>query len=133
MTQAELTALGNGELTVSASVTNGVGNSGSAERDITIDASLPGLRVDTVAGDDVINSIEHNQNLIITGTSDGLTTGTALTVTVNGKTYAATVLADGTWTAAIPAADVGALAAATVTVTVSGQSSAGNPVSSIMM
>ncbi|KLG25302.1 type 1 secretion target domain-containng protein [Enterobacter kobei] len=129
VTQAELTALGNGELTVSASVTNGVGNSGSAERDITIDANLPGLRVDTVAGDDVINSIEHNQNLIITGTSDGLTAGTALTVTVNNKTYPATVLADGTWSAAIPAADVGALAAGTVTVTVAGQSTAGNPVS----
>ena len=129
VTQAELTALGNGELTVSASVTNGVGNSGSAERDITIDANLPGLRVDTVAGDDVINSIEHNQNLIITGTSDGLTAGTALTVTVNNKTYPATVLAGGTWSAAIPAADVGALAAGTVTVTVAGQNGAGNPVS----
>ncbi|MGC6097865.1 Ig-like domain-containing protein [Enterobacter quasiroggenkampii] len=124
-----LTALGNGDLTVSASVTNGVGNSGSAERDITIDANLPGLRVDTVAGDDVINSIEHGQNLIITGTSDGLAAGAALTVTVNGKTYPATVLADGTWRAALPAADVGALAAGTVTVTVAGQSSAGNPVS----
>ncbi|OEI77648.1 Ig-like domain-containing protein [Enterobacter sp. ku-bf2] len=124
-----LTALGNGDLTVSASVTNGVGNSGSAERDITIDANLPGLRVDTVAGDDVINSIEHGQNLIITGTSDGLEAGAALTVTVNGKTYPATVLADGTWRAAIPAADVGALNAGTVTVTVAGQSSAGNPVS----
>ena len=124
-----LAALGNGDLTVSASVTNGVGNSGSAERDITIDANLPGLRVDTVAGDDVINSIEHGQNLIITGTSDGLAAGAALTVTVNGKTYPATVLADGTWRAAIPAADVGALAAGTVTVTVAGQSSAGNPVS----
>ncbi|MEH3170864.1 Ig-like domain-containing protein [Enterobacter quasiroggenkampii] len=124
-----LTALGNGDLTVSASVTNGVGNSGSAERDITIDANLPGLRVDTVAGDDVINSIEHGQNLIVTGSSDGLTAGTTLTVTVNGKTYPATVLADGTWRAAIPAADVGALNAGTVTVTVAGQSSAGNPVS----
>ncbi|EPM3638648.1 Ig-like domain-containing protein [Enterobacter roggenkampii] len=124
-----LAALGNGDLTVSASVTNGVGNSGSAERDITIDANLPGLRVDTVAGDDVINSIEHGQNLIVTGSSDGLTAGTNLTVTVNGKTYPATVLADGTWRAAIPAADVGALAAGTVTVTVAGQSSAGNPVS----
>ena len=124
-----LTALGNGDLTVTASVTNGVGNSGSAERDITIDANLPGLRVDTVAGDDVINSIEHGQNLIVTGSSDGLTAGTTLTVTVNGKTYPATVLADGTWRAAIPAADVGALAAGTVTVTVAGQSSAGNPVS----
>lgn len=94
--ESVLTALGNGDLTVTASVTNGVGNSGSGERDITIDANLPGLRVDTVAGDDVINSIEHGQNLIITGSSDGLTAGTALTVTVNGKTYAATVLADGT-------------------------------------
>ncbi|HDW0970916.1 TPA: Ig-like domain-containing protein [Enterobacter hormaechei subsp. xiangfangensis] len=126
--ESVLTALGNGDLTVTASVTNGVGNSGSGERDITIDANLPGLRVDTVAGDDVINSIEHGQNLIITGSSDGLTAGTALTVTVNGKTYAATVLADGTWSAAIPSADVSALAAGTVTVNVEGQSSAGNPV-----
>ncbi|EPN6134609.1 Ig-like domain-containing protein [Enterobacter asburiae] len=127
--ESVLTALGNGDLTVSASVTNGVGNSGTGEREIVIDANLPGLRVDTVAGDDVINSIEHTQNLIITGTSDGLAAGAALTVTVNGKTYPATVLADGTWSAAIPAADVGALSAGTVTVTVSGQSSAGNPVS----
>ncbi|WP_448675236.1 Ig-like domain-containing protein [Enterobacter hormaechei] len=124
-----LTAIGNGDLTVTASVTNGHGNTGTSERDITIDASLPGLRVDTVAGDDVINSIEHGQNLIITGSSDGLASGSALTVTVNGKTYAATVLADGTWTAAIPAADVGALSAGTITVTVDGQSAAGNPVS----
>ncbi|KTJ31761.1 type 1 secretion target domain-containng protein [Enterobacter hormaechei subsp. xiangfangensis] len=126
--ESVLTALGNGDLTVTASVTNGVGNSGSGERDITIDANLPGLRVDTVTGDDVINSIEHGQNLIITGSSDGLTAGTALTVTVNGKTYAATVLADGTWSAAIPSADVSALAAGAVTVNVEGQSSAGNPV-----
>ncbi|WP_420485040.1 Ig-like domain-containing protein [Enterobacter asburiae] len=127
--ESVLTALGNGDLTVSASVTNGVGNSGTGEREIVIDANLPGLRVDTVAGDDVINSIEHGQNLIITGTSDGLAAGAALTVTVNGKTYPATVLADGTWSAAIPAADVGALSAGTVSVTVAGQSSAGNPVS----
>ena len=67
-----LTAIGNGDLTVSASVTNGNGNTGTGERDITIDANLPGLRVDTVAGDDVINSIEHAQNLIVSGTSTDL-------------------------------------------------------------
>ncbi|RWU92299.1 hypothetical protein EPU46_27800, partial [Escherichia coli] len=39
-------------LTVSASVTNQNGNTGSGTRDITIDANLPGLRVDTVAGDE---------------------------------------------------------------------------------
>ncbi|MGM8722650.1 Ig-like domain-containing protein [Enterobacter kobei] len=127
--ESVLTALGNGDLTVSATVTNGHGNTGAGEREIVIDANLPGLRVDTVAGDDVINSIEHGQNLIVTGSSDGLAVGTTLTVTLNGKTYAASVLADGTWSAAIPAADVGALAAGTVTVTVAGQSTAGNPVS----
>ncbi|MBF1982260.1 Ig-like domain-containing protein, partial [Enterobacter hormaechei] len=127
--ESVLTALGNGDLTVSATVTNGHGNTGTGERDITIDASLPGLRVNTVAGDDVINSIEHGQNLIVSGTSDGLAAGTTLTVTVNGKTYAASVLADGSWNAAIPAADVAAFAAGTVTVTVAGQSAAGNPVS----
>ncbi|MEQ0878482.1 Ig-like domain-containing protein, partial [Enterobacter vonholyi] len=116
--ESVLTALGNGELTVSATVTNGHGNTGTGEREVVIDASLPGLRIDTVAGDDVINSTEHTQNLIVTGSSDGLAAGAALTVTVNGKTYAASVLADGTWSAAIPAADVGALAAGTVTVTV---------------
>ncbi len=93
--ESVLTALGNGDLTVSATVTNGHGNTGTGERDVTIDASLPGLRVNTVAGDDVINSIEHGQNLIVSGTSDGLAAGTTLTVTVNGKTYAASVLADG--------------------------------------
>lgn len=36
---------------------------------------------------------------------------------------------DGTWTAAIPAADVSALNAGTIAVTVEGQSAAGNPVS----
>ncbi|MCP5656359.1 hypothetical protein NL311_28645, partial [Klebsiella pneumoniae] len=69
---------------MSATVTNGHGNTGTGERDVTIDASLPGLRVNTVAGDDVINSIEHGQNLIVSGTSDGLAAGTTLTVTVNG-------------------------------------------------
>ncbi|WP_124966014.1 Ig-like domain-containing protein, partial [Trabulsiella odontotermitis] len=124
-----LQGLGNGALTVTASVTNVHGNTGHGARDVTIDASLPGLRVDTVAGDDVINSIEHNQNLIITGTSDGLAAGAVLTLTINSKTYSATVLADGSWSAAVPSADVSAWPAGAVNIGVAGTSSAGNPVS----
>lgn len=122
---AHIQALGNGDLTVNASVTNGVGNTGSGSRDITIDANLPGLRVDTVAGDDVINSLEHSQALVITGSSSGLTAGTALTVVINNVTYAATVLADGTWNLGVPAADVSNWPAGTVDITVSGTNSAG--------
>ncbi|HDH3207785.1 TPA: Ig-like domain-containing protein [Escherichia coli] len=123
--EADIQALGNGDLTVNASVTNGVGNTGSGSRDITIDANLPGLRVDTVAGDDVINSIEHNQALVITGSSSGLTAGTALTVEINNVTYGATVLADGTWSLGVPAVDVSNWPAGTVNITVSGTNSAG--------
>ncbi|HAX9850416.1 TPA: Ig-like domain-containing protein [Escherichia coli] len=126
---ADIQAIGNGDLTVNASVTNGVGNTGSGSRDITIDANLPGLRVDTVAGDDVVNSIEHGQALVITGSSSGLAAGAALTVVINNVTYGATVLADGTWSLGVPAADVSNWPAGTVNITVSGSSSAGNPVS----
>ncbi len=83
---ADIQAIGNGDLIVNASVTNSVGNTGSGTRDITIDANLPGLRVDTVAGDDVLNRIEHSQALVITGSSTGLTAGTALTVVINNVT-----------------------------------------------
>ncbi|EPR3269877.1 Ig-like domain-containing protein, partial [Enterobacter hormaechei] len=123
-----LTALGNGSLSVTATVTNGHGNTGTGEREIAIDANLPGLRVNTVAGDDVVNTIEHAQNLVVSGSSDGLTAGTALTVTVNGKDYAATVLADGTWSAAIPSTDVSAWPEGTVKISVTGDSAAGNPI-----
>ncbi|RZX34690.1 BapA-related adhesin SiiEA [Escherichia coli] len=126
---ADIQALGNGDLTVSASVTNSVGNTGNGTREITIDANLPGLRVDTVAGDDVVNIIEHGQALVITGSSSGLAAGSNVTLTINGQTYVAAVLADGSWSVGIPAADVSAWPAGTVTIAASGNTTAGNPVS----
>lgn len=126
---ADIQALGNGDLTVSASVTNENGNTGSGMRDITVDANLPGLRVDTVAGDDVVNIIEHGQALVITGSSSGLAEGTPLTVTINNVEYTTAVQADGSWSVGVTAAQVSAWPAGTVTVAVSGESSAGNPVS----
>ncbi|WP_417652779.1 Ig-like domain-containing protein, partial [Escherichia coli] len=105
------------------------GNTGSGSRDITIDATLPGLRVDTVAGDDIVNSIEHGQALVITGGSSGLNAGAVLTVTINSVAYSTTVQADGSWSVGIPAANVSAWPARPLTVEVTGQSSAGNPVS----
>ncbi|MDF7723467.1 Ig-like domain-containing protein, partial [Enterobacter hormaechei subsp. xiangfangensis] len=119
LTQSQLTALGNSDLTVSASVTNAHGNTGSSSLDVTIDAQLPGLRIDTVAGDDVINVIEHAQNLVISGTSTDLAAGSTVTVTINGKSYSASVQADGTWQAAVPAADVSRWADGSLTISAS--------------
>ncbi|CAM3654096.1 Ig-like domain-containing protein [Rahnella victoriana] len=125
---ADLVAMGDGSLNIAASVTNTSGNSGSGERDITIDAAIPGLRIDTIAGDDIVNSIEINQNQIVSGTSTGLAAGSSVTVTINGVDYAATVGAGGKWSAAVPAADVANWPAGELTVSVSGTSSAGNSV-----
>ena len=66
---ADLQAFGDGDLTFSASVTNGHGNTGTGERDININAEMPGLRVNTISGDDVINAIEQQQDLSVTGSS----------------------------------------------------------------
>ncbi|MBU9831582.1 Ig-like domain-containing protein [Rahnella sp. FC061912-K] len=125
---ADLQGFGDGELTVSASVTNQYGNTGSNERDIAIDANLPGLRLDTVAGDDIVNSIEINQNQIISGTSTDLEPNSTVTVTVNGVDYSASVQANGSWSAAIPAADVANWPAGSLAITVSGADASGNPV-----
>ncbi|MCZ6952112.1 hypothetical protein EB564_0008650 [Escherichia coli] len=105
---ADIQALGNGDLTVNASVTNQNGNTGSGTRDITIDANLPGLRVDTVAGDDVVNIIEHGQALVVTGSSSGLAESTPLTVTINNVEYTTAVQADGSWSVGVTAAQVSA-------------------------
>lgn len=84
---ADLQALGDGALTINASVTNVHGNTGSSALDITISAGLPGLRIDTIAGDDVINAVEQQQNLIITGSSTNLPAGRVVTVLLGSNTY----------------------------------------------
>ncbi len=78
-----------------------MGNTGNGTREITIDANLPGLRINTVAGDDVVNIIEHGQALVITGSSSGLAAGSNVTLTINGQTYVAAVLADGAWSVGV--------------------------------
>ncbi|STJ12884.1 adhesin for cattle intestine colonization [Escherichia coli] len=66
---------------------------------------------------------------MITGSSSDLAAGSNVTLTINGQTYVAAVLADGSWSVGVPAADVSAWPAGTVTITASGNTTAGNPVS----
>lgn len=77
----------------------------------------------------MVNIIEHGQALVITGSSSDLAAGSNVTLTINGQTYVAAVLADGSWSVGVPAVDVSAWPAGTVTITASGNTTAGNPVS----
>ncbi len=49
-------------------------------------------------------------------------------MSINGKSYSASVLADGTWQAAVPAADVSRWADGSLTISASAQDTSGNPV-----
>ena len=125
---ADLKVFGDGDLTFTASVTNSHGNTGTGERDININAQLPGLRVNTISGDDVVNAIEQQQDLTVTGASTHLAAGTPIVVTINNVEYNAVVTASGGWSIGVPAADLQAWTAGEVTVSVSAKDAWGNTV-----
>ncbi|GHK87493.1 hypothetical protein ECZU17_34300 [Escherichia coli] len=56
---ADLSALTASNYTVSAAVSDKVGNPASVNHNLTVDTSVPVVTINTVAGDDVINATEH--------------------------------------------------------------------------
>ncbi|MBP1020203.1 Ig-like domain-containing protein, partial [Serratia fonticola] len=126
---ADLALLANGQTTITATVSDSAGNPASASHDVTVDTNLSGLSIAVIAGDDKLNLAESLLPLTINGGSANLATGATVTVTLNGKTYTGTTLADGSWSVTVPAADLALLADGTATVTVTAVDQAGNPVS----
>ena len=126
---ADVTALTAGDYTITAALTDKAGNSNSTTHSVEVNLSAPVLTIDTVSGDDVINSSEKTQDLTISGTASGLAAGAAVTVMLNGKAYGATVDANGKWTTTVPADQVGQLGEALYTVTASATDGVGNSTS----
>lgn len=109
---SSMTGLTSGTQVITATVNDVAGNTASSNHNLTFvaDASkLPSITVNVIAGDDVINAIEHLQALTIDGSSQNLTAGRIVTVTLNGKTYTGLVDSTGKWSVNVPAADVQAL------------------------
>ncbi|TBL47834.1 Ig-like domain-containing protein, partial [Hafnia alvei] len=109
-------------------VTNVNGNSASAGREYSVDASAPSITVSTIAADDILNAQETQSNLTVSGSSTA-EAGQTVTVSLNHKNYATTVGLDGHWTLDIPAADLTSLTDGSVTVTATVSDNAGNPAS----
>ncbi|MGL5388968.1 MAG: Ig-like domain-containing protein [Serratia sp. (in: enterobacteria)] len=126
---ADLALLANGQTTISATVSDSAGNPANTSHDVTVDTDLSGLSIAIIAGDDKLSLAESQLPLAISGTSQNLAVGATVTVTLNGKTYTGTTLADGSWSVTVPAADLALLADGNTTVTVSAVDQAGNPVS----
>ncbi|PKB90369.1 hypothetical protein A8A01_07870 [Ewingella americana] len=126
---ADLAGLTDGQATITANATSLAGNPASATHEVNVlasDANLPTITIDKVAGDDVINSTEHNQPLVISGTSNHLVAGETINITLNGKPYTAIVGDDGKWSTTVPAADVQALQNQEYTITATGNDVAEN-------
>ena len=107
-----MSGLTSGTQVITATVIDVAGNTATSNHNLTFvaDASKPpSIAVNVIAGDDVINAIEHLQALTIDGTSQNLTAGRIVTVTLNGKTYTGLVDSTGKWSVNVPAEDVQAL------------------------
>lgn len=100
------TPLEEGSHTIQIAIKDAAGNQSetSDPLNFTVDTTPPTLSIDIIANDDVINSIEDNTDITITGSSTGLKDGSIVTVSLNGKNYEGSVL-DSKWSVVLPADD----------------------------
>ena len=67
---SDLAALGQANYTVSASATSAAGNTASSQANLLVDSGLPGVTINTVADDDIINAAEAGADQTISGGGD---------------------------------------------------------------
>ncbi|RDT63857.1 Ig-like domain-containing protein, partial [Klebsiella pneumoniae] len=123
---ADLAGLKDGDASVQVSVTNVNGNSASAGREYSVDATAPTVSIEIVSDNNIINAAEAQQDLVVSGVSTA-EAGQTVTVTLNGVDYTTTVQANGSWSVTVPSADIGAITDGSYTITAAVADKAGNP------
>ncbi|KQN48029.1 hypothetical protein ASE99_15980 [Serratia sp. Leaf51] len=106
----DLQTLGDGPATINATVTDVAGNPAQGSDAFTVNSTLGGISIDTIAGDNNINVTEAAAGVNISGSTSNVPQGTIVTVSLGGKTYTTTTDAQGNWTVPIPANDLTSLA-----------------------
>ena len=126
-----LQALADGSVSVTARVSDAAGNPApvttSNTTAFTKDSSAPTLTINPISGG-FLTASELNTDLSISGSSDAI--GRTVTVSLDGNTYSATVLSNGTWTCLVDSDDLDDLVEGTITVTATVSDAAGNNSSS---
>ncbi|MGE4242410.1 Ig-like domain-containing protein [Ramlibacter sp.] len=120
---ADITALGQGAATISATATDAAGNVSSAgTRAITLDTATPGAPVvNAVSGDNFVNAAEKTAGLTLSGTAEA---NAAISVTFGGTTLTTTADGSGNWSQAFTPAQIPV--DGTYTVSVTATDAAGN-------
>ncbi len=109
--ELDISTLQDGLIEVSADASDIAGNTQSAVPvDITLDRIVPVITISPIATDDVINALEDDADVVISGAVSDVEDGNIVSFTLNGKSYSATVSA-GVWSFILPALDAQGLAA----------------------
>ncbi len=124
---AVLKGLADGNVTVSASVRDDVGNQGTGSQLVNaIVNALPTVSLNTPFGDGNLSLSDLLGAQVLNGTTTNLAAGTALTVTLGGLTFNTTVGSDGSWCLPLPTATLQGLTDGTLSVGVTARDVAGN-------
>ncbi|HHC30206.1 MAG TPA: BapA prefix-like domain-containing protein, partial [Rhodobacterales bacterium] len=94
---------GETEVSYTANAVSASGNSSSSTMTVTVDTVTSATLDAPFSADNVINGAEHDAGVTFTGQAEP---GSSVNVTLSGATVAASVAADGTWSATFSAADV---------------------------
>ncbi|MED5663773.1 Ig-like domain-containing protein, partial [Enterobacter hormaechei] len=71
-----ISGLSDGSVTVTASVTDAAGNTGSGTHNVTVDTGLPSVSFNAISDDNVLKAVEKGQDHSVSGTSANLAEGT---------------------------------------------------------
>ncbi|MDH6086791.1 Ig-like domain-containing protein [Umezakia ovalisporum] len=130
VTEAEITALGQGNIQISGTQTDGAGNTSLVvTRTITLATQPPGAPgINQIAGDNIVNVVESQRGFNITGTGQpgGIVNLTLDSGRVLQAGNTVTVGADGTWSIPVFTADITALGQGAETITATQTDVAGN-------
>ena len=128
---ADLQALADGQqYTITYQVTDLAGNITTETADFTVNLTTPAISVNALTSDNTLNGAETQLDQTLSGNTQNIAPGHIVTITLDGKTWYATVQGDGSWSITLPHGDLLALANGTQTVTVSVVDNNGNTLTS---
>ena len=124
---ADLQALSQGSLSVSANASDLAGNAASASASFTKDTINPTVTINgPISSDGYLSASEVNSSLTISGSSSGIDSGRSITLAVGSSSYTATVQASGSWSKTLSSNQLQSLSDGTISITANGTDAAGN-------
>ena len=102
------TNLSDGLHTLASQVSDAAGNISSlgSQASVNIDTVKDPITINDISSDGIINSIESNQTLEISGNASGIEENQDVTILFNGKTYTTQVDANGNYSLIVPVSEV---------------------------